>query len=310
MIQQLPLSRNRWSRRMLAEGTHYSDPKQGLESNYGIVAPGYFHALQIPLLRGRDFTVTDDTTQQRVAIVNQSLARKLWPGQDPIGHRVRFTGDPDSIGWATVVGEVGDVLQNFDERETRFHIFVPHDQTPNQMMSLIVNSPLPPGALAQKIRDRIHSHDPDLAFVDVRTMDEHIAFSMWLSRLFMGLFTFFAALALLIAAVGLYGVMSYSVAQRTQEIGIRMALGADRQRVVGLVVGQATQLLLIGCGIGLAGAWGLTRVMAAMLFGVSPSDPPTFAGVALILAATGMVAAWVPAQRATRVDPMVALRTE
>ncbi len=242
--------------------------------------------------------------------MNQSLARKLWPGQDPVGHRVRFASDPDSVGWSTVVGEVGDVLQNFDQRDTRFHVFVPHDQNPNQMMSLIVNSPLPSGALAQKIRDQIHSHDPDLAFVDVRTMDEHIAFSMWLSRLFMGLFTFFAALALLIAAVGLYGVMSYSVAQRTQEIGIRMALGADRQRVVGLVVGQATQLLLIGCGIGLAAAWGLTRVMASMLFGVSPSDPPTFAGVALILAATGMVAAWVPAQRATRVDPMVALRSE
>ena len=310
MVQQLPLNRNNWDRRLLAEGTTYTDPKRGLKTNYGVAAPGYFHTLRIPLQRGRDFTASDDTTSMRVAIVNESLANKLWPGQDPLGRRLRFATEPDSLGWATVIGEVGDVMQSFDDRDVRYHVYVPHDQEPLQMMTLVVDSRQASGLLTAKIRDHIRSHDPDLAFVDVRTMDEHIRFSMWMQRLFMGLFSFFAALALLIAAVGLYGVMSYSVAQRTQEIGIRMALGADRQRVVGLVVGQATQLLLIGCGIGLAGAWTLTRVMASMLFGVSPSDPPTFFGVALILAATGMVAAWVPAQRATRVDPMVALRTE
>jgi ABC-type antimicrobial peptide transport system permease subunit len=160
------------------------------------------------------------------------------------------------------------------------------------------------------MRAAVRALDPDMAVSNQRTLREQFAYSLWVKRLFVRLITVFGVIALVIAAVGLYGVMAYSVAQRTQEIGIRMALGAARATVVRMVVGQAMRMTLVGCGLGLLAAWGVTRFMAALLMGVSPTDPPTFAGVALLLAASGMLAAWVPAMRATRVDPMVALRCD
>ena len=311
MVQTLPINRGRWGQRMLAEGTKYTDPKQAPNVNYGIVAPDYFHVIGIPLLKGRDFNSADGAKSQRVAIVSQSLAKQFWGAEDPIGRRLKFAGEADSLGWALVVGVVGDVVQNPDDHQrTLSHCYVPHDQNPVQWMTFVVRAPAGPGGIAAKIREIIHARNPDLALVDVRTMEEHIHFAMWQNRLFMSLFTTFAILALLIAGVGIYGVMAYNVAQRTQEIGIRMALGADRQAVVRMVVGQAMRLTVIGAGIGLAAAYALTRVMASVLFNVSPNDPPTYAGVALILAVSSILAAWLPAHRATRVDPMVALRYE
>jgi putative ABC transport system permease protein len=178
------------------------------------------------------------------------------------------------------------------------------------MMAFLVKSNREPGGIAKDMRNILRSMDADQPLVDAFTMHEQQQRALWEDRLWASLMLTFSTLALVIAAVGIYGVMAYSVAQRTQEIGIRMALGAARSDVVRMVVGQAMRLTLIGCGIGLAAAYAVTRLMATMVFGVSTSDPPTFVGVALILALSGVIAAWVPAQRATRVDPMIALRCE
>jgi len=310
MVSTLPLNRDNNTRRILAASDPHADAHNAPRTNFAACSPGYFSTLGIPLVAGRDFNANDGPHAPRVVIVNQAAAHRLWPSGSAIGQRVKFAGQPDSVGWATVVGVVGDVVQNVEEPGTNMNTFAPHDQDAFQFMSIVTQSSVPPADLAARIRRVIQSHDPDLALIDPLSMTEFIHFNLWLHRLFSGLFATFAIIALLIAGIGLYGVMAYSVAQRTQEIGLRMALGADRSAVLRLVVGQAMRLTVIGCGIGLASAYALTRVMAGILFEVSPNDPPTFIGVALILALSAALAAWLPARRATRVDPMVALRYE
>jgi putative ABC transport system permease protein len=235
----------------------------------------------------------------------------LWPGKDPIGQRFKWSFD-DTTGWRTVVGVVGDVLQTTSSEGKRpsVHVYVPHTQEPLQTVILVARHEGDPGALTTAMRRAIQSLDPDMPLYEVHTMNEAIYQGLWENRIWVGMMSVFAALALIIAAIGIYGVMAYSVAQRTQEIGIRMALGAARRDVMRLIVGQAVRLTVLGIGIGLAGAYALTRLMASMLFGVSAGDPPTFVAVTVILAASSILAAWLPAERATRVDPMVALRTE
>jgi ABC-type antimicrobial peptide transport system permease subunit len=203
-----------------------------------------------------------------------------------------------------------DVRQNVEDKEPPANLYVPHMQETHQSVTLVVRHDGEADAMTTALRRLVQSRDPDMPLFDVRTMEESLRFGLWESRIYAVLMTVFGALALVIAAIGIYGVMAYSVAQRTQEIGIRMALGAARHDVLRMVVGQALWLTLFGMGIGLAGAYAVTRLMASQLFGVSPSDPPTFVGVAFILVASALIAAWVPAERATRVDPMVALRSE
>jgi len=206
---------------------------------------------------------------------------------------------------------VADVPQNLeDEERVNNAMFVPHRQEPDQSVTIVLRGEGDPQGLAKPLRTLMHDEAADVPLTEVRTMHDHVLFSVWTTRLFGSLMAVFAVLALIIAAVGLYGVMAYSVAQRTQEIGIRMALGAQARDVVGLVVGQAMRLTLIGSGIGLAAAFALTRGMASQLFGVSTTDPPTYAVVAMILVLSSVLAAWVPAYRATRVDPMRALRVD
>ena len=276
-----------------------------------MVFPGYFKLIGVPQISGRDFNAFDTDKSQRVVIVNQSMARKFWPGQDPIGRHLKFTGDPDSLGWATVIGVVGDVLQNVESQDQRVEqAYVPHDQDPYQMMAFLIRSHSDPASMAARVRQILQSRDPDQVFVEPRTLHEHVRYSMWMNRLFSTLFGTFAVLALVIAGIGLYGVMAYSVGQRTQEIGIRMALGAEPGSVVRMVTMQALRLTGLGIGIGLVGAFLLTRVMTAQLFNVSPTDPPTFTATCVLLILSGVVAAWLPATRASRVDPVVALRYE
>jgi ABC-type antimicrobial peptide transport system permease subunit len=210
------------------------------------------------------------------------------------------------------VGVVADVPQNLDDTEHRTDnaLFVPHRQEPDQYLTWVIHTNGEPLSLVAPLRAMMRNQAPDVPLTDVRTLHNHVQFSVWTHRLFGSLMVVFAVLALIIAAVGLYGVMAYSVAQRTQEIGVRMALGAQSRDVVNLVIGQAMRLTLIGTGIGFAAAFALTRGMASQLFGVSTSDPPTYAIVGVILAASSVLAAWVPAYRATRVDPMRALRCE
>jgi len=310
-VQQLPLGRGSWQRRVIPEGAKDPDPKNAVLVKYGIVFPEYFGVLQIPVRSGRDFNDADQSKSQRVAIVSETAAKKLWPGKSAMGQHFKFALEPDSLGWATVVGVVGDVMQNVEDKDQNLaQIYVPHDQDPNQQMSFTILSHADAAGLANRVRAVLRARDPDQAFVDVRTMREHVSYSLWMSRLFTSLFAVFAIIALVIAGVGIFGVMSYSVGQRTQEIGIRMALGAEPGAMVRMVTWQALVLTLWGVGLGLVAAFGVTRFMAAQLFQVSPTDPPTFTIVCVLLMFSGVLAAWLPAMRASRVDPMVALRYE
>jgi putative ABC transport system permease protein len=311
LATSLPLGRANWIRPVEAEGAEH-DPKLAPASGFQCVQPGYFDVFGLPLRKGRDFTAADRAGTRRVAIASEAIAARLWPGKDPIGRRVRFEGEPDSLGWATVVGVAPDVVMGVEDRNQHAigTMYVAHNQDPAQYMNLVVHSDLGAATLSGRIREAMRARNPDISLNDVRTMDEHIAYSMWTHRFFVTLMVAFAVLALVIAAVGIYGVMAYSVSQRTHEIGIRMALGAAPEQVMRMVVGQAMRLTLIGCGIGLAAAYALTRTMATLLFEVSATDPPTFAGVSLILGLSAVTAAWLPARRATRVDPAVALRYE
>jgi len=264
----------------------------------------------IPLRQGRDFGPQDRNGGNKVAIVSETAARQLWPGKDPLGQRFKWSAD-DTTGWKTVIGVAADVRQSINQTKREpVTIYVPHTQEPVQTLSLVVKHHGDPGSLAAAMRRTLQSHDADMPLFDVRTMNEWLRYSLWENRIYVSLMSVFAVLALVIAATGIYGVMAYTVAQRTQEIGIRMALGAARDDVMRMVVGQALRLTLFGIGIGLAGAYAITRLMASLLFGVKAADPPTFVGVTVILALSALVAAWVPADRATRVDPMVALRSE
>jgi putative ABC transport system permease protein len=311
-VQVLPLSGDSWNRSVWLDGDSKEKNAPRRVAFWGVTRPRYFATIGIPLRAGRDFTAHDDTSTAKVAIVSESAARLFWKDKNPIGQRFKW-GPDDTTGWRTVVGVVGDVRQRTDGdggKRPPAHVYVPHTQEPLQTVILVARHEGAPGTLATAMRRTLQSLDPDMPLYDVRSMDESIRRGMWENRVWMSMMAVFAILALLIAAIGIYGVMAYSVAQRTQEIGIRMALGAARQDVRKLIVGQAVRLTVIGLGIGLAGACALTRLMASLLFGVKAGDPPTFIGVTVILAASSILAAWLPAERATRVDPMVALRSE
>jgi putative ABC transport system permease protein len=304
---RLPLERDSDTRRILTPGM---DPRVAPSVEWATLSPGFLAAMGIGMRSGREFSAQDGPGAPRVAMVNQYLAQRLWPGQDAIGKSIRLEGESDSLAAITVVGVVADVHFDVEEMHDARQIYLPQAQAPVQRLSVVVWSDAPTATTAGALRAAVRALDPDMAVSNLRTLREQFAYSLWVKRLFVRLITVFGVIALVIAGVGLYGVMAYSVAQRTQEIGIRMALGAARGTVVRMVVGQAMRMTLVGCGLGLLAAWGVTRFMAALLMGVSPTDPPTFAGVALLLAASGMLAAWVPAMRATRVDPMVALRCD
>jgi putative ABC transport system permease protein len=308
----LPLNSDDNTRRVVSETGKYTDTERALLTNFTEIYPDYFAALGIPIRSGRDFTWEDGPKAPAVAIVNQSLARALWPKEDPIGKRFKPVFDERKLGWRTVVGVVADIPQNLENNEhpTPQAMFVPHRQEPDQYVTWVVHANGDPVAFAGVLRRFMRAQAPDVPLTDVRSMHESVTFAVWTQRLFGSLMAVFAVLALVIAAVGLYGVMAYSVAQRTQEIGIRMALGAQAGDVISLVVGQAFRLTLIGTGIGFAAAFALTRGMTSVLFNVSATDPPTYLGVVLILAFSSVLAAWVPAHRATQVDPMRALRCD
>jgi putative ABC transport system permease protein len=277
---------------------------------FNAVTPGYFTAVGMHVLRGRDFTDADAPDAPHVAIVSDVAARRLWPNPAPIGKRWRV-GPEDQRGWFTVVGVVTSVRQNVRSKESSLgEMIVPQTQFTRQTLSWAVRTAGPPAALTPAVRQLLRERDPNLVFAEARTMDEHVRRSVWEWRVYAQLMAAFSLVALVIAALGIYGVMAYTVAQRTREIGIRMALGAARADVQRLVVGQALRLTLLGAGLGLAAAFALTRFMQSMLFGIRADDPPTFVGVTLILAVSSVAAAWLPTARAVRVDPVVALRHE
>jgi predicted permease len=272
----------------------------------------------IRLRRGRTFTADDRAGAMRVMVVNETLAREAWPGEDPIGKRIACcegkNGDPM---WKTVVGVVGDVRARGLGQALRPEFYLPMQQSPaaawqwiGRMMTLAVRAPGDPATVAGAIRDAVWGVDRSLPVYDVGTMDALRVGSIAATRFSTMLLSAFGGLALLLAAVGVYGVISYGVTQRTQEIGIRVALGAGDRKVLGLVVGHAAALTGIGLVLGLTGALGLSSVIAGLLFQVSPTDPPTLAAGVVLLSFVALLAAVIPARRAARVDPAVALRAE
>jgi len=270
----------------------------------------YFRAMGIPLLRGRYFNERDTADAPGVAIIDETLARKYWPNEDPVGKRISFEGSDAEPRWREIVGVVGHVRHTGLEGESRVQYYVPHPQSPSASMFIVAQGEGDPSALPGPVRGVIRALDKDLPVYGVTTMGRLVADSLAQRRFSTLLLGVFAAVALLLAVVGLYGLLSYTVAQRRHEIGIRMALGARAADVLRLVVGQGLWLTLMGVALGIAGALALTRLMQGLHHGVSAMDPATFAGVALLLLAVALAACLVPALRATKVDPTIALRAE
>lgn len=308
----LPMSGNNSSASFSVEGLQVAQGESSPHGDPHMVSADYFDTMQIPLLRGRYFEEGDSKDSLPVTIIDETLANRYWPDQDPIGKRIAafFESKPNEPKWRQIVGVVKNVKRYGLDGKIKEQYYFPQSQSPQRSMYLLVRAPSNPANLVPSIRDAIHDVDKDQPVFRVMTMEELVSNSVAQKRFLMMLLVIFAAVALLLAAVGIYGVMSYSVTQRTHEIGIRMALGAQRSDVLKLVVRQGMTITLLGVGIGLGGAFLLTRVMSSWLFGVGAHDPLTFAGIPLILAGVALVACFVPARRATKVDPMVALRYE
>jgi putative ABC transport system permease protein len=280
---------------------------------YRVISDDYFATMGIPLLRGRAFGGQDHDQAhgpaQGVAIINEAMAKALWPGSDPLASRIRLAGEAGDRE-REIVGVVRNVRSRGLNRPPRPEVYVPLHQAPAPSIALVVRTANDPSLLAGDVQRQIAALDPALAAGDVQPFERLLARRIAPFRVTTGMLVAFALLALLLAGLGIYGVISFAVARRTQEIGIRVALGAQRSDVLGLIVSQGLRLALIGLGIGLAGALALTRAMASILFGVSPTDPATLAAAASLLAAVALLASYLPARHAAGLDPLISLRSE
>jgi len=299
-----------------------SDKDRG--SRFDQVAPNYFEAVGIPVLKGRGFNVKDDENAPKVAVINQSFVKRFFkPGENPIGRRFGSPG-PQSSGDFEIVGVVEDTAYNSATWKDHHMYFLPMTQRVRESArkhpieedtslyagAIVIQTDHPMGNMQSIARQTLSAINPNLSVVKFQTFDEQIADRFTEDRMITRLMTLVSVLALLLATVGLYGVTAYTVARRTSEIGIRMAIGAQPRDVFRMVIGQGMALALIGVAFGLVGAFGLTRLMASMLFGVGPTDPATFVSIALLLTGVALVACYVPSRRATKVDPVVSLRYE
>jgi predicted permease len=315
-INHLPLAGDIWGWSFTIEGRPKPRPGESPMAVYRVAMPGYFRTMRLPLVRGRDIAATDDTSAEGVVIINERAAASYWPGEDPIGKRITFDDKPT---WLTVIGVAKNAKQNdwaappYPEAylaALQNRDFLGEAGSHIAYITLVVRTAGDPGAQANAVKNTVWSFDRNLPVSEVLTMDAVVADANAQPRFEMLLLAVFAAVALALAAVGIYGVMSYSVSRRTHEIGIRLSLGASRADVLRLVVRQGMVLALAGSVAGLVGALLLSRLMTNMLYGVRPTDPLIFAGVAVVLGLVALVATYVPARRATRIDPMVALRYE
>ena len=283
-------------------------PGKSTTADYATVSPGYFHVMRIPLLRGRFFDEHDSPSNPNVAIVSETLARRYFPNQDPIGRQMRFGFPPNVNVPREIVGVAGDVRDVALSQKPGPQMYVPFAQAPLYGGEVVVRTSLSAASVAASIRQAVHSIDKDLPVTDVASFPDMLGQSVSRERFRTFLLGSFSAIALVLAAVGIFGVISYSASQRTHEIGIRMALGAQRRDVLHLILGQGAKLALLGLGIGAVLALLLTRLIASLLYSVSPTDPLTFGAVAIVMLGVAVTACYIPARRAMRVDPMVALR--
>ena len=312
-INALPFSGFGGSRSFHIEGREEKRPEDQTEEQLRIVTDGYFAAMGIPIVTGREFTERDALNQPRVAVVNDAMAKKHWPHESPIGKRVSFsTNEPE---WYEVVGIAGNIKHRALENADRPELYVPYRQPlfagwTVRPMYVVARTSADPASTAAMARHEIARVDRDQPISDVRTMDQRIGRSLSSRRFSTVLLALFAGLALTLAAVGIYGIVAYSVTERTHEIGVRVALGAQRRDVMAMVVGQGMTMTIVGAAIGVAASAALARLMSSLLFGVSAVDPATFVAIPLLLIAVALAACYVPARRATRVDPLQSLRAE
>ena len=310
-------------REILANDTDFEgvpEPPNGPIHNvdyWQFVTHDYFQTLKIPILNGRAFLPSDAAGSPGVVLVNETTAKLFWPGKDPLGRRLRSSGPPDQpLPWLTVVGVVKDVKQGGLEAKTGTEVYFLQAQMPETLggatddMYLLVRTAGDPLGLVSQVRREVRALDPGLPLADVRSLERVVFESVAQPRFITSMALLFAAVALALAAVGTYGVLSYSVEQRTQEIGVRMALGAQSRQVLGMVLAQGAGLVAFGLVLGVAGALALRRILAGMLFGVAPTDPTIFASVVVLLTAVSLIACYLPARRATQIDPLTALRYE
>lgn len=303
--------RGGWIAELIAEGVNDAASDTAVPTDFYAVSPGYFSAMKIPLIQGRDLVGTDSATSPPVAVVSQLLADRMFPGQNPIGRRIKVPVRDSSNNWHEIVGIVGNVKQFGLDRETTLQVYEPMAQHPTFVdMSLVLRSASPTGMLTSQVRGLLRRLDPALAIISTTTMASVVAQSVGTQRLMLFLLCAFAVVALVLAAVGIYGMLSFAVGQRTQEIGVRMAHGARPRDILVMVLGQGLAVSLIGIAIGLVGAAWLTRLTETLLFGVDPRDPLAFVAAPAILLIVAIVAMAVPALRAMRVDPIVALRPD
>ncbi|HUE83019.1 MAG TPA: FtsX-like permease family protein, partial [Pyrinomonadaceae bacterium] len=282
-------------------------------SQFTIASANYFSAIGARLLTGRVFTQFDGKDSPPVAVINETMATRHWPNEDPVGRRftLRRGGRDSRAGTALeIVGVVSDQRQDGPEKAPRAEFFVPYPQSPTGSLIFVARTKNDPNALIQSLKETIWESNSEQPFYAVTTMDQLVDDSLKARRFNMALLGAFAFLALALAVIGIYGVMSFSTGQRIREIGLRMALGAQTRDIIRLIVGQGLKLTLIGVGVGLVAAFALTRILSGLLHQISPTDPATYVAVALLITGVALLACYIPARRATRVDPLVALRYE
>ena len=310
LTMSVPIGGSNWGSNFLAFDKPVPSPADLPHSDYIRVSAGYFETMGITLLRGRSFSDADTSESAPVAIINETLARRIWPGEDPIGKRLKQGRPPSDEPWREVIGVIDDIKMDGVDQPASMQTYLLYSQEPGAGIGVVVRTQGDPLAVAASVEQAIHSIDKDLAVYSIWTMDQVLGSSLAQRRLTLVVLASFAALALLLAAVGVYGVISYAVRQRTHEFGIRMALGAQPRDVLRLILVKGLKLSVMGVVLGLGAAFVLTRWMESLLFGVRATDAQTFAAIALLLLGIALLACWIPARRATKVDPMVALRHE
>jgi predicted permease len=310
-VTSLPLSQMYAWGPITVEGRVLPAGEKFINADMRMVRGHYFQAMGIPLLSGRPFDEHDDASAPRVALVDAYMAQQLWPNQAALGKRFHIGGINDtSSPWITVVGVVGQVKQYTLDSDSRIAVYLPQTQYVTRAMNVVVRSSQDPAALAPVLKQQVHDIDSDLPLYNVLTMQHRLNESLARRRFTMVLLGVFAAIALLLATLGIYGVMAYLISQGTRDIGIRLALGATQNQILALTVGKGMVLALSGAAIGVAAAFAITRLLRGLLFGVGSSDPVTFLAVPLLLIAVALLASYVPARRASRIDPAIALRHE
>jgi putative ABC transport system permease protein len=318
-INHLPLAGDIWGWPFRVEGRPEPKPGEAPTATYRVVLPGYFRTMGIPLRRGRDVSEEDRAGAPGVVVVNEALAARHWPGEDPLGKRLALSDREPTPTWLTVVGVVKDTVRGRWGAPPEDELYLSYPQVRRYVenpsshfayLTLVVRTTGDPAALAPALRGVVWARERNAPISEVRVLEEVVAGATERPRFYVVLLAVFAAVALILAAVGIYAVISFAVALRTNEIGIRMALGAEPGDVVRLVVGHGLLVSLAGALAGLLGAFALTRLMSTMLYGVGSHDPATFAGVFVLLAGVALAASYLPARRATRIDPLRALRYE